>query len=178
MWWGPVCKSGNSSYCRWSRVEKRIKTELNWIRVWLKCVFSSEAHTDGVVISPGGRSLDFKPAENQVNVWIHSQLPSPSNSWPSERPHCCVSKSGIKVFLLWRRRNARPHAGMTQMCHVCSSESTQAWKVGLQTLRFSTPSSCSLSSSRSAEVSKERCCCAEPPRPTFTIWWRLVSLNR
>lgn len=56
---------------------------------WLKCVLSSEADTDGVVISPAGRGVDYKPAENQVNVWICSQLLSTSNSWPSERPRCC-----------------------------------------------------------------------------------------
>lgn len=87
-------------------------------------------------------------------------------------------QSGIQVFLLWWSRNSRPHAGTKQLSHICSSESTQVWKVWFQTFRASALSSCSLSSSRSAEVWKECCCCAEPPRPRFTIWWTAMSLNR
>lgn len=47
--------------------------------VGIKCVFSCETDTDGVVISPGGRGVDYKP-ENEVNV-----VNSTFDSWLSER---------------------------------------------------------------------------------------------
>lgn len=47
--------------------------------IGLKCVFSCETDTDGVVISPGGRGVDYKP-ENEVNV-----VNPTFDSWLSDR---------------------------------------------------------------------------------------------
>lgn len=38
--------------------------------------FLSETDTDSVAISPGGHGVDYKPAENQVNVCIGSHSTS------------------------------------------------------------------------------------------------------
>lgn len=87
--------------------EKRSKlNETEWatLRVWLKCVFASEADTDGVVMSPGGRGVDYKPAENQVNAWIGSQLLSLSNS---SEAVCPLRSPSLSPLTEWRQSTTR-----------------------------------------------------------------------
>lgn len=124
------------------------------------------------MISPGGRGVDYKLAENQVIVWICSH------------PTVGLLKGLIAVFPI-RNQSLSPLTESQQLATRRYEAAVQhlqlwieVWKVWFQTFRASTLSSCSLSSSRSAEVWKERCCCAEPPCPRFTIWWTPMSFNR
>lgn len=48
----------------------------------LECTFSCEADAGGVAISPGGGGVDYRPAENEVNLRAHTLFLSTSNSCP------------------------------------------------------------------------------------------------